>query len=208
MSIKVVITDDHHLIVSALEQVISTTPHIRVCGVFRSGAELAEGLKTTSPDILMLDYHLPDDNGGHLARYVNRCYPNIKILALTGMDKPGMAAEMLACGCHGYLLKSSADAGLIIEALESVYAGRVFIDKMASIKKEEFDHFQEGPYTFTNRELEVLKGIAEEMSSQQIAEKLFISKRTVDSHRASLMIKSGAKNTAGLIKFAIKLELV
>lgn len=212
MSIKLAIADDHALIVNSIENTVSYTGYIDVCGTFSDGASLLEGLKQMQLDILMLDFHLPDQTGGQLARYITYHFPDIKIIILTGFDKPGLAAEMLESGCMGYLLKTSANAEMIIEAIDTVANGRIFLD---SALREKYVHsvqtanlVAQPVLKLTNRELEVLKGIASELSSQEIAERLFISKRTVDNHRNSLMIKSGAKNTVGLIKIAIQLGLV
>lgn len=212
MSIKLAIADDHELIISSIENTVSYTGFIDVCGTFSDGGSLLEGLTAVQPDILLLDYHLPDQTGGQLARYITYHYPAIKIIILTGFDKPGLAVEMLESGCMGYLLKTSANAEMILEAIDTVSHGRIFLD---SALREKYAHSVQKANSaaqpllkLTNRELEVLKGIASEMSSQEIAEQLYISKRTVDNHRNSLMIKSGAKNTVGLIKIAIQLGLV
>lgn len=212
MSIQLAIADDHHLIISSIEKTVSATGYIQVNATFTTGAALTEGLKNITPDVLLLDYHLPDGNGAQLARYIAYHYPHIKVIVLTGFDKPGLAMEMLECGCMGYLLKTSADAAMIVEAIDTVYSGRIFLD--GSLRDKYAHSIQRGPVAaqpvlkLTNRELDVLKGIASELSSQEIATQLFISKRTVDNHRTSLMIKSGAKNTVGLIKVAIQLGLI
>lgn len=212
MSIQLAIADDHHLIINSIEKTVAVTGYIEVAATFNTGAALTEGLKSINPDVLLLDYHLPDENGAQLARYITYHHPGVKIILLTGFDKPGLAMEMLECGCMGYLLKTSADAAMIIEAIDTVYSGRIFMD--GSLRDKYAHSIQRGSVSttpvlkLTNRELEVLKGIASELSSQEIAEQLFISKRTVDNHRTSLMIKSGAKNTVGLIKVAIQLGLV
>jgi DNA-binding NarL/FixJ family response regulator len=212
MSIQLAIADDHHLIISSIENTVSYTGYIDVCATFNSGESLTEGLKTIKPDVLLLDYHLPDQSGAQLARYITYHYPDIKIIVLTGFDKPGLAMEMLQCGCMGYLLKTSANAEMIVEAINTVHSGRIFLD---SSLRDKYAHSIQKDNTaaqpllkLTNRELDVLKGIASELSSQEIAEQLFISKRTVDNHRTSLMIKSGVKNTVGLIKLAMELKLV
>ncbi len=212
MSIRVAIADDHHLIINSIERTVAATGYIDVIATYTTGAALTEGMKSITPDVLLLDYHLPDSTGAQLARYIAYHHPQIKVIVLTGFDKPGLAMEMLECGCMGYLLKTSADAAMIIEAIETVYDGRIFLDSSLrdkyahSIQRGNVD--QKPVLKLTNRELDVLKGIASELSSQEIATQLFISKRTVDNHRTSLMIKSGAKNTVGLIKVAIELGLI
>lgn len=212
MPIRLAIADDHHLIINSIEKTVAATGYIEVVASFITGAALTEGLKQITPDVLLLDYHLPDGTGAQFARYIAYHHPQVKVIVLTGFDKPGLAMEMLECGCMGYLLKTSADAAMIIEAVETVHSGRIFLD--ASLRDKYTQSIQRGHIDtkpvlkLTNRELDVLKGIASEQSSQEIANRLFISKRTVDNHRTSLMIKCGAKNTVGLIKVAIELGLV
>lgn len=209
---KIAITDNHLLILSHLENIILTSGYMELCGKYMSGHALTEGLKASVPDILLLDYHLPDKNGAQLARYITYHYPQIKILALTGFDKPDLASEMLKSGCKGYLMKATADAPLILEAINRVYDGYLFIDNSvsdlytSSIRTDRL--LEDNSPKLTNRELEVLQCIGDELSNQEIADKLYISKKTVENHRHSIMIKSGAKNTAGLIKFAIELKLI
>lgn len=214
MSIQIAIADDHQLILSSLTDAFSATGYMLVCGRFPSGEQLLKALPDIRPDVLILDYHLPDYNGAHLARYVTYHYPEIKIIALTGYDKPGLSTEMLESGCAGFLLKASADADTIIEAVNAVQEGKLYLDPAL---KQKFsatiqDSLTEAPDAekprLTNRELEILECIADGLSSQEIADKLFISKRTVDNHRNSILIKSGTKNTAGLIRFALEMKLI
>ncbi len=213
MPVRIAITDDHILITESLEKALLSAPHIMITARYASGETLIEGLKEQQPDILLLDYHLPDINGTQLARYVSYHYPDVKIIILTGFDKPGLATEMLECGCMGYLMKSTAGTEIILEAINRVWEGHIFLDNalrdkyMVSVRRDAHKAEHEKP-RLTQRELEILRCIAEELSSQEIADKLHLSKRTVDNHRNSIMIKSGAKNTVGLIKFAYELKLV
>jgi DNA-binding NarL/FixJ family response regulator len=211
MSIKLSIADDHKLIIDTFEKILVTTGYIEICGKYTSGEDLIEGFKKIVPEILLLDYHFPEQNGAQLARYVGYHYPEVKIIMLTGFDKPGLATEMLEYGCMGYLLKSTADTDMIIEAIDLVYNGHIYLDKslrgkFAHVprKKQNTDVRQK----LSSRELEVLKEISKGLSNPEIAEKLHISRRTVDNHRNSIMIKSGAKNTANLIRLAMELKLI
>lgn len=213
MPIRLAILDDHLLMVNSMERMLNASGDIEVSGTYTSGDALIKGIKENIPDILLLDYHLPDENGGQIARYLTYHYPQVKIVALTGFDQPGLAMEMLEAGCKGYLLKTTAHVDTIVDAVKKVSEGYLFLDNSIShkytsaIRSSEEQKKEEKP-KLTNRELEVLHAIATELSSQEIADKLCISKRTVDNHRSSLMIKSGAKNTVGLIKFAIELKLI
>jgi len=211
MGIKLAIADDHMFIVDSIERTLSTTGYMEVSGKYQSGDELIEGLKVSLPDILILDYHFPEGNGGQVTRYVTYHYPDVKIIILTGFDKPGLAAELLECGCMGYLLKSTADTEVLIEAIERVYDGYIYIDKSLSGKFSNINRMQpvkEPILKLTKRELEILGEMAAGLSNPEIAEKLHISRRTVDNHRNSIMNKSGAKNTASLIRLSIELRLI
>src|SRR5690606_22440244 len=133
---------------------------------------LLKALPEIRPDVLILDYHLPDYTGAHLARYITYHHPEIKIIALTGYDKPGLSTEMLESGCAGFLLKTSADADTIIEAIYAVQDGKLYLD---SALKEKFSATIQDSLTevsaserprLTNRELEILEYIADGLSSQ------------------------------------------
>jgi len=213
MPIKLAIADDHQLILSSISEAVKRVAYIEVTGTYKTGEELQKGLEQAQPDVLLLDYHLPDQNGAQLARFVTYHYPRVRILALTGFEKPGLATEMLESGCMGYLLKATVNAQVIIEAIERLYEGHMYIDaalrdKYASTIRRNNTEAEDAKAGLTDRELEVLRGIVAEQSSQEIADRLFISKRTVDHHRHSIMMKSGTKSIVGLIKFAIERKLV
>lgn len=208
---KVIITDDHPLMLTSLSQTLKSTGYIDVVATYTSGEDLLKGLELQQPDVLVLDYHLPDQSGSQLAKYITYHYPDIKILAVTGFEKPDLAREMIESGCMGYLLKNSTNEALLLKAVEQIYEGQMFMDRsirdlhVRSIRRTRKEQVKP---KLTQRELEILKEIASELSSQEIADKLYISKRTVDTHRNSIMLKSGAKNTVGLIKFAMELKLI
>lgn len=208
---KVIITDDHPLMLSSLSRTLRSSGYIEVLATYTSGEDLLKGLEIQQPDVVLLDYHLPDQSGSQLARYITYHYPDIKILAITGFEKPDLAREMIESGCMGYLLKNSATEELVLQAIEQISNGHIFMDRSIrdlharTIRRSQQE--QAKP-KLTQRELEILKEIASELSSQEIADKLYISKRTVDTHRNSIMLKSGAKNTVGLIKFALELKLI
>ena len=212
MKIKISIVDDHHLIVSSIKNALDTAGYFELCGAYNNGAELLEGLKTTNPEVLLLDYHLPDLNGAQLVRIITYHHPDVKILVLTGFDKPGLSTEMLESGCSGYLLKTSAKTDTLLEAIHEVYEGKLYLDKALKEKFADNVHKAHKPKPeqpkLTKREQEILAMIVNEKSSQEIADLLYISKKTVDNHRSSILMKTGTKNTLGLIKLAWELKLV
>jgi len=210
MSIKVAITDDHPLIIKGLKDVINANPLLELYGVYSSGADLLNGLAQQVPDVLLLDIQLPDKMGNELSRIVNKQYPQIAILALTNMDTIYYLKEMLQHGCMGYLTKHT-DEAILTQAIIQVYNGEQFIE--AGLKEQLADSIlqkrnQLKSPQLTQREKEILQLIAREYTNQQIAGKLFIALRTVENHRLSISQKLNSKNTAGLIKTALRMGLI
>ncbi len=211
--IRIAVADDHPLILSSIRTMTEMNDHLILCGAYHSGAALMEGLKKDLPDILILDYHLPDGNGGELSQYITYHHPQVKILILTGYDEPELVSELLRKGCMGFMQKTFASPEALLEAIDNIYNGQMYIhsavrDQYAASIQASHKNEKESVLRLTTRELEVLRAIAGELSSKQIADKLHISKRTVDSHRNSILLKSGVKNTAGLIRLAMELKLL
>lgn len=212
MPIKVAITDDHPLAVAGLQNMLASCSHIFVQNTYYNGADLLRGLETTQPDVLLLDVILPDIKGSELAAMIHSRYPAIKILAITSLDAPVHVKAMLRNGCTGYLLKNT-DVQTLIHAIEEVNEGREYIEP--SIKEQMLQnvlHFRKNTNikkpTLTRRETEILHLIIEENTNQEIADKLFLSLRTIENHRFSLFQKLDVKNTVGLVKVAIQLGLI
>lgn len=212
MPISVSIVDDHPLATSGVSSMLEGYGNIAVKGVYHSAASLMDGLPVFSPDVLLLDILIPGQSGKALAPAIKQQYPSIKIVALTSLDAPAMVSSMMRRGCSGYLLKDT-DRQNLIAAIETVHAGKEFIDP--SLKEKILAHVlyhdQDKEAVIpeiTKRELQILKLIAEENTTREISEKLFISFRTVENHRYSLLQKLDVKNTVGLVKVAMKLGLI
>ncbi len=211
MRIKIAIADDHPLVISGLRYVLSNCTDMEVTGTYANGNELLKGLQQRQPDVLLLDIHLPGQSGDALAEFICDRYPEIKILALTNLDNVYYIKNMLRKGARGYMLKTAIEP-VLLDAVRRVYKGEQYLEPVLrdkvlqdtlSAKKE----VSASPM-LTTCELEVLKYIALDMTSQEIAEKLSLSKRTVDSHRLSLFTKLGVKNMAGLVRKGIQLGLI
>lgn len=213
MSIRVVITDDHPLAIGGIENMLRPYSHIQITGTFTSGSALLEALESEQPDIILLDILMPDHNGQELAEIISKKYPKVKMLALTSLDAPYYVRGMMRRGCSGYLLKNT-DQDTLIKAIEEVHQGRDFIEP--SLREQMIYNSLKGKRShpspqipmLTQREKEVLQLIVEEYTSQEIAEKLFLSLRTVEGHRLNLLQKLDAKNTVGLVKTALQMGLV
>jgi DNA-binding NarL/FixJ family response regulator len=211
MKIKVSIADDHPIVLSGLEKMLKEHPLLELCGAFRSGDALLQGLQLVQPDVLLLDIQMPGKQGDELARIISETYPQIALLVLTNMDQAFHVRNMFMHGARGYLLKN-ADQYVLVEAIETVNRGRQYID--ASLREQmlyemlDTKHTHTSIPTLTKREQEVLELIAEEMTSQQIAKELYISLSTVENHRLNLFFKLGVKNAVGLIRKAIQFGLI
>ena len=155
---------------------------------------------------------MPKLNGIKATKIILDKKPDIKIIALTMHDDTNYISEMVKAGAKGYLLKNTEFDELIF-AIKKVYAGEMFFSmQVTSIMTSSVTDKKEDSLIalnqLTKRERQILKLIAEEYTNKEIAEKLFLSSRTVDTHRRNLLIKVGAKNTAGLVKFALKYNLI
>ena len=212
MPIFISIADDHQLATSGVKSMLENYKHIQVKGVYHSGESLMEGLASFTPDVLLLDILMPGQSGKVLAPLIKEQYPSVKMIVLTSLDAPTMVSSMMRRGCNGYLLKDT-DQGTLAEAIESVYAGNEFIapslrEKILAQVLHPAQDAEKVIPEITKRELQILKLIAEEFTTREISEQLFISFRTVENHRYSLLQKLDVKSTIGLVKLALSLGLV
>ncbi|MFT3980406.1 MAG: response regulator transcription factor [Ferruginibacter sp.] len=205
--INVAIVDDQVIILNGLQKILAEAPHINVSALYNSGDELLDGLAKELPDVLLLDIQMPGRSGIELAAIISKKYPAVKMIALTNVDVLTQMKQMLQKGCLGYLLKD-VSPGILISAIETVYTGEQFLNE--TLKKQLLTSLsgQDDKQIITRREKEILKLILEENTNQEIANKLFLSLRTVENHRNNLLQKLNVKNTAGLVKIALQEGLV
>lgn len=207
MKIKVVIADDHPMVISGLRNILSSFNHIEVLADYRSGGELLDGLQRQLPDVLLLDIHFPDTTGTDLAGIILEQYPGVRILVITSVENPFQVQTMIRKGCLGYVLKS-AEAETIRIAIEQVYEGAEYIDPQ--LKEQLLDSVlhpsrkKTSNLKLTNREQQILELVCAGLNNYEIGERLFVSHRTVDAHRRSLYQKFDAKNVADLVRMAIQ----
>lgn len=214
MTIKVSIIDDHPLATSGISNMLKEYEEINIVGIYHNLQTLLENITHTQPDILLMDIILPNQSGKDLVPIIKKDFPDVRIIALTSLDAPTMISGMMRRGCKGYLLKDT-DQKTLYDAIIAVAGGEEFIEPSLKEKMVQnlfnFSNHASGDRNIpeiTLREKEILQLIADELTTQEIADKLFISFRTVENHRYSLMQKLVVKNTVGLIKIAIKLGLV
>jgi DNA-binding NarL/FixJ family response regulator len=198
-SYRIILADDHPLIRQGLRRLIGGVGDLEVIGEAGDGFELLSLLTLLTPQLVILDLSMPNLRGIEAVRAIKMKYPEVKILVLT-MHKEYLH-QARSAGADGYLLKEDADRELF-SAIEKIRQGEFYLsprmtDDPAGDRVALFD-------SLSNREREVLRLIAQGKSNRQIAESLFVSVRTVESHRAALLKKLHQRNTASLVKFAIE----
>lgn len=206
--IRVFLVDDHHIVRSGLHLLLSAQPDLEVVGEAGDGLELLAQLPATPTDVVLLDVNMPGMDGAETARQLRAQYPEIRILALTMLDKESHIFQMLDAGAHGYLLKSSG-ADEIVTGVRTVAAGGQFLCTAAGLTA--LHKLRDAPRAepaeksngLSRREIEVLQLISQGLTTGEIADKLFLSKRTIETHRQNMMEKMQVKNTAALIKQAM-----
>lgn len=211
MAHRIAIADDHPLIIKGFESMLQAHSGHELVFTATSGALLLKNLEQAVPDVLLLDIQLPDVSGIDLCKTVKTQYPAVRIIALTNHQETSYVKKMMRNGASGYLLKSAGPETLL-EAIGKVMDNGQYIDKAveASMLSEMImGKKTKGPTVMlTRREQEVLALVAQELSNQEIADRLFISLRTVETHRFNLMQKLEVKNAAGLVKEAYMRGLI
>lgn len=214
-SIKIFIVDDHSMIREGIKSCLAEEKDMSVVGEAESGEDALKAIGPDLPDLIIMDINMSGMNGIETTTQLLEKYPDLKILGLTMFEDSSHIMSMMKAGAKGYILKDSA-LEEIIEAIRTICSGETYFSKEVSSvlmqsfmkSKEEEKLQQEANVELTPREVEIIKLIADEFTNQEIAERLFISQRTVDTHRRNLIQKLNAKNTAGLVRYAIKHKLI
>lgn len=205
---RLFLVDDHTVLREGLQFLLAQEPDFTVVGEAANGQELLDQLPTTPADAVLLDLHMPVLGGLATATRLHAEYPDLRILMLSMVDEPLSIQHALAAGAHGYLLKNAVKDEVLM-GLRTVLAGRPFLSSeiglalLARITSPAPP--ASGPsagVTLTRREQEILQLVAEGFTTAQIADQLFTSKRTVETHRQNILEKTGCKNTAALISYA------
>ncbi len=212
--IKILLVDDHKIVRDGIKVLLQDATDIEVVGEAENGKHALEKLTEFTPDLMIIDINMPVMNGIECSREVVKKYPSVKILALTMLNEQEHIKNMIAVGAGGYVLKTSGLEELV-KAIKTVSSGKnYFSDEVKNIimmnmvkKKTHVSKISGERIPLTSRERDVLEYIVKEFTNQEIAEKLFISVRTVDAHRRNLLEKTGSRNTAGLVKYAIENNL-
>ena len=206
--IKVAITDDHPLLLEGLKNILENSDTIDVVNCFRNVSEMNEGLAKQSVDILLLDINLADTNSIELIRPLKKKYVNLQIIMLSVHNELPVINSTLAEGALGYIQKN-ASVSEILEGIADVYTGRRFLcsQTRSVLEKKSSSGLNQVP-KLTRREKEILGEAAKGLTTNQMAEKLFISPHTVESHRKNLIEKFQTANLSSAIKLAIEYGLI
>lgn len=204
MAISVFIVDDHYMVIEGIRSLLQNESTIEWLGHATNAASCLSFLKQQQPDVIFMDINLPDRSGIDLCKDVKELYPAVLVLGLSTFNQQAIIRNMMDNGASGYLLKNASKEE-ILEAIATVIKGKNYLSFEAALSMKEKD--KDIP-TITRREKEILVLIAEGLTNAEIAEKLFISIPTVNTHRKSLLEKLAVKNTALLIGKAIKYGFV
>lgn len=209
--ISVAIIDDHQVVIDGLISMFSGEPEIDILLATTNQYELLDLVSKTCPDVVLLDIHMPEVSGIDLCSQILKTNKDTRIVAFSSFDDTNYVKQILRKGALGYVLKNASKQTLL-DAIKTVYQRKQYMDETIQklIVQESITGHRRSLYEIplTKREKEVLKMIAEEFTNQEIADKLFLSLRTVETHRANLTQKLNAKNTASLVKEAIKRGLI
>jgi DNA-binding NarL/FixJ family response regulator len=204
--IKLFIIDDHQMIIEGIHSLLQDQADIEWMGSAKLPEELMAFLKKEQPDVLLMDINLPQKSGLDLCREVKEKYPAVNIIGLSTSDQASVIRKMRENGASGYLLKDASKQEIIM-AVQQVNKGKDYVSfSVAEVLKQKAPNDQLP--VLTKREKEILEFIAEGLTNQEIATRLFLNITTVDSHRKNMLTKFNVKNTAALIKIAVSNHLI
>jgi two-component system, NarL family, response regulator NreC len=211
--IRVLIADDHAILRSGLRMLIESQADMTVIAEAENGKEAIQIAQKNNPDVVILDVTMPERGGLHAIEQILKHSPNCRILVLTMHEEAAYMRTALTAGASGYVLKKSVDADLL-SGIRAIYKGRTYVDsQLASELVQDAlpDRARSGSKAtevLSQRELEVLKLVAEGFSSREIAEKIFVSVKTVETYRGRFAEKLGLKSRAEIVRYALEIGLL
>ena len=207
--IKVAIADDHHICIDGIISILDDEKFI-IVGNAKNGQDLIQIVNNSKPDIVFLDIQMPIMDGAQAAKIIQKEHPEVKIIALTMHAQESCITEMLDAGATGYLLKS-ADKTEILKAIDAILKNQIYLIREIKsdiiekiIKRKSKTHKPKNIADLTDTEIQIIKLICDEYTSEEIGKLLFLSKRTIDGARQRIQIKVSASSTAGIVKFALE----
>ena len=204
--INILIVDDHPMVLEGMKALLSNFDYMSVVGTATNAFEAMDKLKNQQVDVVIADINLPEVSGIDLTARIKKEYPSIKVLAMSTFKERSYISQMIKNGASGYLVKSASKEE-IEAAIQSANEGKLYLSLDINSIDLNTEIAPDAPVV-SRREKEVLQLIVDGLTNPQIAEKLFISLHTVDSHRKNLLAKFNVNNTASLIRVAIKNNLV
>nr|WP_287411448.1 response regulator transcription factor [Pseudodesulfovibrio sp.] len=213
---NIMIVDDHPLFREGLKAIVNRDNRYTVCAEAGNGKEGIAIAKESHPDIMLVDISMPEKNGVQMIRELKSSLPKTQFIIISMHSEADYIVEAFRAGATGYMIKESASSQLI-KGLDTVAAGELFLDNALSQEvvfkllqsKPDTPGGSSDPYsTLTPREQEVMRMLAEGLTAKEVAEKLFISPKTVENHRTNLMKKLGLKSTVELVRYAARLGLI
>lgn len=211
--IRIIVADDHHILLDGLKALLQKQKDIEIVGLFDNGKKVFEALSSTSANVALVDINMPEMNGHELTQKIKESFPAVSVIALSMYDDAVNILEMIEAGASGYLLKNATDKELL-EAIRAVAQGKLYFsqevsEKITSLVVQQQKKIDQPPEPrLTDREVEILKLISQEYSNAQIAETLFISERTVETHRKNMLRKTNNKTIVGLLKYALEKRVI
>ncbi len=215
-TIKIFLIDDHQIILDGIKALLTDVKDIEVIGEASKSNEAIEKLRTTKPDVIVTDISMPDISGIELTRIITNEFPDSKVLILSMYTNDEFIFNAIKAGAKGYLHKNTTRKE-ILEAIYTINNGKEYFNEYISeimlkgyVKKaqEEEKFHDKKEVILTNREIEILKHVAEGNSNQEIADKFQISIRTVESHKNHIMQKLELKTTVEMVKYAIRNKII
>lgn len=211
--VKIIIADDHQIILDGLRLLLEKQIDIDIIGEARDGEEVLEKVRTSEElDLVLLDINMPRKDGIEVTREIKARYPEVKVLIVSMYNKKEFIKSLMEAGIDGYILKNSGKEELL-KAIFSLAKGEPYysgaITKTIATSYQKVKVF-DGPLDIdlTDREKEIIALIAAEMSTAEIAEKLFLSVHTVNTHRKNILSKLEIKNAAGIVKYALQTGII
>lgn len=212
--IHIAIADDHPIVIDGLEAIFQSVEEVEVVLRASNGKELLKGMPGKTVDIVLLDVQMPEMDGAETCRQLKQAYPEVRVLMLTMSRSAELIRETIEAGAHGYVLKNTGKKELLDAMHTLINGGTWYSREVGEVLLNSMHQKAKAPepvrprVQLTRREKDILRLILEERTTQEIADSLFISQNTVETHRKNLMSKLGARNLAGLVRYAIEQGLL
>lgn len=210
-SFNLILVDDHPIYLDGLESILSTVNQFNIIGTANHGRNALSLIEKNTPDVLITDLNMPEMDGITLTRKVKEIFPSIKVLVLSMLTDRETVEKIMDAEAEGFVLKT-ANKSELVKAISTVaegdtyYSNEIMNIMLARYKRKEKQ--EEAAQELTARELEILQLIAQELTSEKIADQLFISRRTVETHRRNILEKTNCTTLIGLLKYAVRHNLI